>query len=134
MEVSFASEPGLSPEEFRDVLNRSTLGKRRPVDDLQRLEQMIRGADLVITAREGSTLVGISRAITDFAFCCYLSDLAVAQSHQRMGIGKRLIEETHKAAGLQTSLFLVSAPAAIEYYPRIGMKSYPCFGIGGKKD
>ena len=71
----------------------------------------------------------ISRAITDFSYCCYLSDLAVDTAYQGQGIGKRLIEETHAVAGRQTSLFLVSAPAAVDYYPKIGMKSFPCYGI-----
>jgi GNAT superfamily N-acetyltransferase len=130
MPLIYAVEPDLSAHEFHDVLVASTLAERRPADDLTRLDRMLRNADVIVTARnEEHKLVGISRAITDFAFCCYLSDLAVDAAFQKQGIGKRLIEETHKAAGLQTKLFLVSAPAAIEYYPKIGLKPYPCFGI-----
>jgi len=83
----------------------------------------------IIVARHDGRIVGIARAITDFSYCCYLSDLAVAGDYQRQGIGKRLIEETHRAAGEQTTLSLISAPAAESYYPKIGMKTYPCFGI-----
>jgi GNAT superfamily N-acetyltransferase len=119
--IAYALEPGLSAGEFRDVLVASTLGERRPVDDLPRLDRMLRHADLIVTARDGARLVGISRAITDFAFCCYLSDLAVDAAYQRRGIGRRLIEETHARAGDQASLYLVSAPAAETYYPKIGL-------------
>ena len=129
MNIIYALDPNLSVEEFRQVLVASTLGERRPIDDLPRLEQMLRNADIIVTARDGQKLVGISRAITDYSYCCYLSDLAVDQAYQKQGIGQKLIDETHKAAGMQTGLFLVSAPAAVEYYPKIGMKSYPCFGI-----
>ena len=123
MTIRFALEPGLTAEEFRAVLLASTLGERRPVADLPRLETMLRQADLVVTARSAGHLVGISRALTDFAFCCYLSDLAVDVAFQHQGIGKRLIAETHRAAGPITSLILVAAPAAEGYYPKIGLQA-----------
>lgn len=129
MSIIYALEPNLSAQEFQDVLISSTLAERRPADDLERLNKMLRNADVIITARDNGKIVGVSRAITDYAFCCYLSDLAVDVSYQKQGIGKKLIEETHKTAGLHVGLYLVSAPAAKEYYPKIGMKSYPCFGI-----
>ena len=129
MPVVYALEPNLPAEEFRTVLIASTLGERRPVDDMDRLERMLRRADIIVTARDDRMLVGVSRAISDFSYCCYLSDLAVAFSHQRQGIGKQLIEETRKAAGPQTGLVLVAAPAAEGYYPKIGLASFPCFGI-----
>ncbi len=125
MSIHYALEPNLSAPEFRDVLVASTLGERRPVDDLNRLEQMLRNADIIATARSAGKLVGVSRAISDFAFCCYLSDLAVDEAHQRQGVGKRLIEETHAAAGKATTLVLIAAPAAEDYYPKIGMQQRP---------
>jgi predicted N-acetyltransferase YhbS len=122
MAISYQIEPKLPVTAFQQVLVASSLGERRPVDDVERLERMLSHADVIVTARDGDALVGVSRAITDFAYCCYLSDLAVSTTHQRRGIGKRLIEETHKAAGLHTTLILVSAPAAENYYPKIGMQ------------
>ncbi len=134
MPISYALEPGLSAEEFRTVLIASTLAERRPVDDLARLDKMLRNADLIVTARDGARLVGISRAVTDFSYCCYLSDLAVDLAYQRQGIGKRLIEETHRAAGETTTLTLVAAPTAETYYPSIGMKQHlSCWTIPRKR-
>src|SRR5579862_8082723 len=127
MTIVYACEPDLSALEFRDVLIASTLGARRPVDDLARLERMLRNATIVVTARDGARLVGVSRAITDFAYCCYLSDLAVDVAYQRQGIGKRLIEETRKRAGEGCTLVLISAPAAEGYYPKIGMTQKNCW-------
>ncbi|HTH42261.1 MAG TPA: GNAT family N-acetyltransferase [Terracidiphilus sp.] len=130
MNIEYSIEPELSAEEFHAVLLASTLAERRPANDLQRLDKMLRHADIIVTARDAGQLVGISRAVTDFCYCCYLSDLAVALQHQRKGIGKRLIEETHRAAGESTTLILVAAPAAEDYYPRIGMKHLPsCWAI-----
>ncbi|WP_036280678.1 GNAT family N-acetyltransferase [Methylocystis sp. ATCC 49242] len=134
MNIRYTLEPDLSAEEFRKILVASTLAERRPAHDLVRLDRMLRQADLIVAARDAGKLVGVSRAITDFSYCCYLSDLAVDQKYQRRGIGKRLVEETHEAAGPGTSLILVSAPAAEGCYPRIGMKHMPsCWAISRKE-
>jgi predicted N-acetyltransferase YhbS len=130
MPIAYAQEPDISAQEFHDILVASTLAARRPATDLERLQRMLRNADIVVTARDGRRLVGISRAITDFSYCCYLSDLAVAADYQHRGIGRRLIEETHKRAGDSTTLILLAAPAAETYYPKIGMVHMPhCWAI-----
>lgn len=125
MNLEYNQEPDLSAIEFQNILITSTLAPRRPTNDLARLDAMLRNADVIITARDGNDLIGVSRAITDRAFATYLSDLAVDQHYQGRGIGKRLIHETHSAAGLQTTLYLVAAPAAEAYYPKIGMTHVP---------
>ena len=132
--ITYALEPDLTSGEFRAVLVASTLAQRRPADDPARLEKMLRNADVIITARENGRLIGVSRAITDFSYCCYLSDLAVDAGYQRRGIGKRLIAETHAAAGEGTTLLLVAAPAAEGYYPRIGLQHVSsCWSIPRSK-
>ena len=120
-EVVYQLEPGLSVDEFLSVLSRSTLAERRPVDELETIGAMLRKADILVTARVAGQLVGVSRAITDFAYCAYLSDLAVDEAYQRRGIGRELIRQTHEAAGLGTTLVLLAAPKARTYYPAIGM-------------
>lgn len=124
MDIVYANEPELTVEEFIDVLRRSTLAERRPVDQIERIGRMLKGADVIITARCDGLLVGVSRAITDFAYCTYLSDLAVDEQFQKQGIGKRLIDETHAAAGKETRLILLAAPKARSYYPHIGMEPH----------
>lgn len=124
-EVRFQLEPDLSVDEFIDVLVRSTLAERRPVENRQAMADMLRHADIICTARTtDGLLVGISRALTDRSYCTYLSDLAVDVAYQKQGIGRRLIRETHLAAGLNTSLILLSAPKAQTYYPHIGMRRH----------
>jgi GNAT superfamily N-acetyltransferase len=124
-EIVYALEPALGQEEFADVLRRSTLAERRPVGEPERLEAMLRHADLIVTARDSrGLLVGISRAISDYSFCTYLSDLAVDEAYQGRGIGRELIRRTHEAAGLATSLILLAAPKARSYYPHIGMRHH----------
>ncbi len=125
MMIVYQIEPQLTSAEFIHVLRRSTLAERRPVDDFECIAKMLQQASLIVTARsDDGLLVGVSRAITDFAYCTYLSDLAVDESFQRQGIGRELIRRTHEAAGLGTMLILLSAPKAREYYPHIGMRPH----------
>ncbi|MFT4841300.1 MAG: ribosomal protein S18 acetylase RimI-like enzyme [Planctomycetota bacterium] len=134
-ELVYAIEPDLAVPEFRDVLHRSELAARRPADDETCLAGMLKHADVIVTVRSrDGLLVGVSRAISDFHYCTYLSDLAVDKAFQRRGIGRELVRRTHEAAGLQSTLILLSAPAARDYYPRIGMQRHDsCWLTPGKR-
>ncbi len=127
--ITYQQENELSVDEFVSVLQRSTLGQRRPVEDTVRLADMLSNADFIVTARHNGLLIGVSRAISDFAFCTYLSDLAVDEKYQKKGIGKELIRQTQLAAP-RAKLILLSAPKAVDYYPKIGMKHHAhCYYI-----
>jgi GNAT superfamily N-acetyltransferase len=132
MTLTYAVEDGLGAEEFINVLKRSGLDARRPVDKPDIIQGMVDNADLTVTVRDGDgRLMGVARSVTDFAYCCYLSDLAVDRMCQRQGIGKELIRRTKDAAGGdKISLLLLSAPDGMEYYPKIGLDTFDnCFGI-----
>ena len=132
-EIIYRGDTRISSEDFIDILKRSTLSERRPVEEPQRIANMLEHGNILVTAWSGNILVGVSRALSDFSFCCYLSDLAVDEAFQHQGIGKRLIEETHKVSGENTMLILLSAPAAVTYYPKIGMDRFAdCFIIKRK--
>lgn len=118
------NEP-ITAGEFIDVLNRSSLGLRRPIDDLACIQGMLDHANLLVTAHAEDQLVGVSRSVTDFHFCCYLSDLAVDQRFQHQGIGKQLIRLTQERLEKRCTIILLSAPAAVDYYPHIGMEHHP---------
>lgn len=123
--ITYAVEPDLGADEFITVLKRSTLAERRPVDDPERIGAMLKHASLIVTARdERRRLVGVSRALTDFGYCTYLSDLAVDRDYQGRGIGRELIRRTHEHAGHQTQLILIAAPRSETYYPHIGMEPH----------
>jgi predicted N-acetyltransferase YhbS len=127
--IQYRLENNLPAGEFIEVLNNSTLGERRPVDDPERISQMLKHANLIVTARDNELLIGVARSLTDFSFCTYLSDLAVDIAYQRKGIGRELIKFT-KSLTPQAKLILLAAPQAVDYYPRIGMKKHDfCFYI-----
>jgi GNAT superfamily N-acetyltransferase len=132
VEILFEIEPGLSVAEFVDVLERSSLAERRPVADLKRIGTMLENADIIVTARAGGVLVGVARSVTDFSYCCYLSDLAVDRQWQGRGIGTGLMLRTKETAvaefGDGVRCILLSAPAAIEFYEKVGLERHPnCF-------
>ena len=123
--VLYAREPGLDTAEFRRVLIESGLGETRPVGDDARLKTMLANANLVLTARldiEGKPLIGVARAMTDFSWVCYISELAVSASAQGLGIGKGLMDEARRQLGPSVAISLISMPDAVGFYERIGMK------------
>ncbi|TCR68374.1 acetyltransferase (GNAT) family protein [Bosea sp. BK604] len=122
--IIYAQEPNLGVFDFRRVLVESGLGKIRPVGDEPRLEKMLSSANLIVTARldqPGRQLVGVARCITDFAWCCYLSELAVSPAAQGLGIGKGLLDEVRWQIGPSVSLILASVPEAVGFYEKAGM-------------
>jgi GNAT superfamily N-acetyltransferase len=121
MGIEYRKVDALDADSFIGVLVRSGLAERRPASDRARIARMLAGSNLIMVAHDGDTLVGVARSITDYAYCCYLSDLAVDRAYQGRGIGKRLIAETREAAGPETMCLLVSAPDSIGFYDAIQM-------------
>jgi predicted N-acetyltransferase YhbS len=108
-----------------DLYRRSTLGERRPVERPDIFQEMLTHANLTVTAWSGDRLVGISRTLTDFAYVAYLADLAVDVEFQQQGIGRRLVEETRRRLWPECMIVLLAAPAANDYYPRLGFQHNP---------
>jgi len=122
-EITYSAQRTITVEQFRELLIASTLGERRPVEERERLDAMLKHATFLITAWDGDLLVGVSRCLCDFAFSNYCSDLAVRESHQRLGIGRELLKQSLQAGGCK--LILLSAPKAVTYYPHIGLVQHP---------
>lgn len=117
--IAYRTGNDLDLDQVIALYRSSTLGERRPVDDRERMRQMLERANLVVTAWDGDQLVGIARSLSDFAYCTYLSDLAVDLAYQRKGIGKELMRRT-QALGGRATVLLFAAPAAVDYYPKVG--------------
>jgi predicted N-acetyltransferase YhbS len=125
MSIHYKHSQAITEAEFVDLLQRSTLAERRPVDDPKSIKAMLQHANLLCTAWDGDKLVGVARSVTDFEYCCYLSDLAVDQAYQKQGIGRELIRLTQSRLGNRAKIILLAAPKAVEFYPRIGFESHP---------
>ncbi len=124
MNIEYKLNPNLSESQFIEILNSSTLGRRRPIDDKDCINGMLKNADIIITASIDNKIIGIARSITDFNYCCYLSDLAVDEKYQKYGIGKKLIDMTQKQLNDKCKIILLSAPSAAKYYPKVGFTKH----------
>lgn len=122
--IRYQLNPKISAEQFIDLLNHTTLGERRPVSDPTRIHDMLQNSNLIVAAWDQEKLVGIARCISDFAYCCYLSDLAVHQDYQKQGIGVTFIAQIQKQLHPNAKIILLSAPQATQYYPHIGFKPH----------
>lgn len=120
MVITYKTNAKIEAHELSDLFKAS--GIKRPVEDLNRVKNMIDNSNLLVTAWDGEKLVGIARALSDFSYCCYLSDLAVDKEYQNQGIGHELVNEIQKLIGDESNLVLLSAPEAMEYYPKIGFE------------
>jgi GNAT superfamily N-acetyltransferase len=120
MTIDFKVNHSVTTDQFIGLLESSTLGERRPIQDRACMEGMLAHSNLIVSAWDGSLLVGIARSITDFHYACYLSDLAVHQDYQRSGIGKRLQSLTQRQLGPRCKVILLAAPAASSYYGQLG--------------
>ena len=123
--ITYRDEAQISAAQAIDLYIRSSLGERRPIDNLQTFESMLKHANLTITAWDGDQLIGISRSLTDFSYVAYLSDLAVDQKYQRQGIWKKLVDETKRRLGPDCMIVLLAAPKANDYYQHIGFEHNP---------
>ncbi len=120
MEITYRSDKIPTAREIIKLYDAA--GLPRPTADAERIQKMFENSDLVITAWDGDTLVGVSRTITDWVWSSYLADLAVSPDHQKLGIGKKLVDLTREKIGEESMILLLSVPEAMEYYPRIGFE------------
>lgn len=118
--ITYQREASVGAAELARVFASS--GIRRPHDDQERLARMLRHSNLIVTAREGGRLIGVARCLSDFSWCCYVSDLAVAREHQRRGIGRRLLDAVKEIVGDECTVILNAAPDAEGYYAHIGFE------------
>lgn len=121
-DIRYVINRPISSQEFKEVLQLSGLGERRPIDDDECLDGMLKNSNLLVTAWQKEKLVGVARSITDFNYACYLSDLAVDQAYQKLGIGKMLVQQTQGELGKRCKILLFAAPNADAYYARIGFE------------
>jgi ribosomal protein S18 acetylase RimI-like enzyme len=124
MMIDYAHNRPIGEADFVDLLKRSTLAERRPVDDPRSIQAMLAHANLLCTAWDHQKLVGVARSVTDFEYCCYLSDLAVDAAYQKQGIGRELIRLTQSRLGRNAIIILLAAPKAEAYYPRLGFDAH----------
>jgi len=124
MNIKYTKNQKITSKEFIDILKHSTLGERRPIDNEKCIQGMLDHADILALALDDGKIVGVARAVTDFNYACYLSDLAVDVAYQNMGIGQGLIETVQGELEKSCKIILLSAPDAVGYYPKVGFTQH----------
>ena len=135
--VTYQINSPITPFQFIEVLKKCSLGDRRPIDSPFVMKGMLDNANLLVTAwvseaheevvndsESNKTLIGVARCVTDFSYCCYLSDIAVDEAYQKQGIGKSMIKKIEQQLPPSCKIILLSAPQASEYYPKIGFTKH----------
>lgn len=97
MEIIYKTDIRPTPEQIIELYENA--GLSRPTNDIERIGKMYANANLIVSAWHENQIVGVSRAITDWVWCCYLADLAVRKDYKASGIGKQLVKLTKEKAG-----------------------------------
>lgn len=91
------------------------------MEDIDHLQRMIVGSNLILTAREGWEIVGVLRALSDFCYRTFIADLAVIKERQGQGIGRSLLQKARDIAP-ESRLFLFSAEDSEGFYQKLGFQ------------
>jgi hypothetical protein len=118
--LEFRTDARPSAEQFIALLTAAGIAHRRPIDKPDVIQAAIDGAQVMVTAWDGASLVGALRAITDFHLHCYVAEIAVAPTAQRTGVGLEMQRALRSQLGPECRIKLSSTTDAATYYPRIG--------------
>ncbi|KJG12291.1 GCN5 family acetyltransferase [Photobacterium iliopiscarium] len=122
MEIEYKVNHPITVNQYITLVNKSALSEHRPTDNEATVKGMLENSNLIVTAWVDDQLVGIARSMTDFHYCCYLSDLAVDESVQSMGIDKYLILVTAESMVDGCKIVLLSDQKEGGYYSKMGFK------------
>jgi GNAT superfamily N-acetyltransferase len=89
------------------------------MEDMELLNNMILGSNVLVTARSEGRLIGFLRGLSDYCYRCFVADLAVSTEFQGQGIGREIIRFTRELAP-GARIFLFSAEDAEGFYQKLG--------------
>lgn len=120
-DITYKTNEKLQTDNIVELFYNSGYLPLKDMSNLKRIEKMFNNANLVVSAWDGRSLIGISRSLCDFSYACYLSDICVHKQYRNLNIGRKLIEITKEEAGKECKLILHSNTKALDFYEKIGM-------------
>lgn len=89
------------------------------------LQAALQNSLSVLAAYENNKLIGLLRAVGDGCTIVYIQDVLVLPTHQRRGIGKRLVTQFRRLypAVHQTILLIDDSPENHSFYKSCGFES-----------
>src|SRR5262245_2278718 len=114
----------VQPEDYSKVRQLLIdVGWQQRVQDSNRFEKMIRGANSTVVAFEGERVVGFARALFDGASNGYISTVAVAADKQRQGIGRELVQRLSDVEEPQKITWVLrSGRGSAGFWEKMGFK------------
>ena len=122
--IRYSTNKPVDIEQVIHLYKQSFIELKRPVEDKDKMQALIEHANVVISAWDNSTLVGLCRGFSDFNFVTYISDLAVLKDYQNQGIGKKLLAKVKDFTDHSTRLVLLSNVSANTYYEKLGFSRH----------
>lgn len=121
MTIEYAVNEPITAVELAELFRAS--GINRSVHHLDRIQRMIDHADEFLSARDNGHLIGVLRAITDYSYCCHISEVAVHRDYQRLGIGTKLLDLLiGKLGNEEIKYMLTSSAKAFDFYKEYGFE------------
>jgi GNAT superfamily N-acetyltransferase len=109
----------LTVQQVHDLYQQTHFDK--PIADAARLQVMIDETQLVLSVWDDEHLIGFARCLTDFEYCCYLSDILILPAYEGHQIGRQLIATLQAYIGPRVTLSLRAADSAVGFYERINL-------------
>ena len=113
------------PNDFQHILDLyNDAGWTAYTSNPDNLKQAINNSLYLLTARSGSKLVGLLRAVGDGLTIIYIQDIIVLKSFRRQGIGKKLVNQTLKKYENVRQILLLTdeQPDTIMFYEKVGFQ------------
>jgi len=98
-----------------------------------RMKRSLAHCDIVVSARNGAgELVGIGRALSDFAIDTKILDLIIAPEYQRQGLGRAMMKKI-AAAARGTSIYFETERKNFAFAAKCGYAKRPGLAVFRKK-
>jgi ribosomal protein S18 acetylase RimI-like enzyme len=85
-----------------------------------RTQQMLDNGSFHVAVRDNEQLVGFVRVLTDYVYYGLVTEVAVAPSHKKLGIGKEMLRVARETATPKVTLILTSSEEGAPFYEHLG--------------
>jgi GNAT superfamily N-acetyltransferase len=99
-----------------------------------RMKRSLANCDIVVSARNGAgELVGIARALSDFAIDTKILDMIIVPEYQRQGLGTAMLRKLESAAK-GTSIYFETEPKNFNFSEKNGYRKRKGLAVWVKND
>ncbi len=116
--IHFSDHKDFDPQHLLALFDQADWARGRALEDIQR---MLTETDVIVSAWDGTQLVGFARVLTDYVYRASIWDVIVDVSYQDRDIGKGLIQRILRHISLaQVELFWLCTRRYQGFYTSLG--------------